>query len=58
VRRGSVVVKALCYRLEGHGFETQRGDFFFSIYLILSAALGPGLTQPLTEMATRNRKCF
>jgi hypothetical protein len=25
---GSVVVKALCYKLEGSGFETQRGDFF------------------------------
>jgi hypothetical protein len=21
--RGSVVIKALCYKLEGHGFETQ-----------------------------------
>jgi hypothetical protein len=23
---GSVVVKALCYKLEGYGFETQRGE--------------------------------
>jgi hypothetical protein len=29
---------------------------FFPIYLILSAALGPGVTQPLTEISTRNRK--
>jgi hypothetical protein len=32
--RGSVVVKALCYKPEGRGFK--------SIYLILPAALGPG----------------
>jgi hypothetical protein len=24
--RGSVVVKALCYKLEGPGFETRRGE--------------------------------
>jgi hypothetical protein len=24
---GSVVVKALCYRPEGHRFDTRRGDF-------------------------------
>jgi hypothetical protein len=26
--RGSVVVKALYYKPEGRGFDTQRGDFF------------------------------
>jgi hypothetical protein len=26
--RGSVVVKALCYKLEGRGFDTRWGDFF------------------------------
>jgi hypothetical protein len=32
---------------------------FFSIYLILPATLGLGVTQPLTEMSTRSRKkCF
>jgi hypothetical protein len=31
---------------------------FFSIYLILPAALGPVFTQPLTEMNTRSRKMF
>jgi hypothetical protein len=25
---GSVVVKALCYKPEGRGFDTRRGDFF------------------------------
>jgi hypothetical protein len=36
--RGSVAVKALCYKPEDRGFETQ-WDELFSIYLILSAAL-------------------
>jgi hypothetical protein len=29
---------------------------FFSVYLILSVSLGPGVTQPVTEMSIRNRK--
>jgi hypothetical protein len=42
-RRRSVVVEALCYKPEGQRFETRRCKlFFFSIYLILPAALGPG----------------
>jgi hypothetical protein len=41
--RGSVVVKALCYKPEGPGFETRRSERIFSIYLILPAALGPGV---------------
>jgi hypothetical protein len=40
---GSVVVKALYYKPEGCGFETRRGEKNFSIYLILPAALGPGV---------------
>jgi hypothetical protein len=36
------LVKALCYKPEGRGFETRRGDLF-SIYLIAPAALGPGV---------------
>jgi hypothetical protein len=28
---------------EGHGFETLRGEWIFSIYLILPATLGPGV---------------
>jgi hypothetical protein len=39
--RGSVVVKTLCYKLEGRGFETGLGERIFSIYLILPATLGP-----------------
>jgi hypothetical protein len=41
--RGSVVVKTLCYKPEGRGFETRWGEWFLSIYLILLVALGPGV---------------
>jgi hypothetical protein len=51
--RGSVVVKALCCKPEGRGFNSDEVDFF-KIDLILSAALALGSTQPLTEMSTRN----
>jgi hypothetical protein len=40
--RGSVVDKALCYKPEDRGFDTRLGVFFL-IYLILPAALGPGV---------------
>jgi hypothetical protein len=40
---GSVVVKVLCYKPEGRGLETRGGERFLSIYLILLAALGPGV---------------
>jgi hypothetical protein len=38
-----VVVKELCYKPKGRGFDTWRGEWFLSIYLILLAALGPGV---------------
>jgi hypothetical protein len=41
--RGIAVVKALCYKPEGRGFETWWGELVFSIYLFLPAALGPGV---------------
>jgi hypothetical protein len=41
--RGGLVLKALCYKLEGCGFETRRGEYIFPIYLILPVALGPGV---------------
>jgi hypothetical protein len=34
------VVKALSYKLEGHGIETRWAEWFFSIYIILPAAPG------------------
>jgi hypothetical protein len=37
--RGRVVVKALCYKPEGRGFDIQ---WIYSIFQMLSAALGPG----------------
>jgi hypothetical protein len=42
-RKGSVVVKALCYKPEGNGFEIRHGELVFSIYLFLLASLGPGV---------------
>jgi hypothetical protein len=50
--RGSLVVKELCYKPEGRGFET-RWDEHLSIYLIFPAL---GFTQPQTEISTRRRK--
>jgi hypothetical protein len=41
--RGSVVVEALGYKLEGHVFEIQWGNLIRSICLILLAALSPGV---------------
>jgi hypothetical protein len=41
--RGRVVVKALCYKPEGRGFETRWSEWLLSIYLILPVALGPGV---------------
>jgi hypothetical protein len=39
----SVMVKALCYKPKSRGFETRWGERIFLIYLILRAALGPGV---------------
>jgi hypothetical protein len=43
VARGSVVAEALHYKPEGPGFKTGRGERISSIYLILPAALVPGI---------------
>jgi hypothetical protein len=43
VARSSAVVEALCYMPEGRGFETRSGEWNFSIYLFLPAALGLGV---------------
>jgi hypothetical protein len=40
---GSVMIKALCNKSEGRGLETRLGKLFFSTYIILPAALGPGV---------------
>jgi hypothetical protein len=41
--RGSVLVKALCYKPEGRGFDTRRGEIISLIYVIFPAALGLGV---------------
>jgi hypothetical protein len=47
---GSIVVKALCYKPGGCRFETQWGEWVFSIYLIIPVALSPGDTvQPVRK---------
>jgi hypothetical protein len=46
---GSLVVKALGYKLEGHRFESRWGD-------ILNLPDPSGRTQPITEMSTGNIK--
>jgi hypothetical protein len=51
---GSVVVKALCYKPEGRGFETRRGEFL--IYLFLPAALGPGVHSVSNKNEYQNQK--
>jgi hypothetical protein len=50
--RCSVVFEPLGYKPEG----SRPNDIHFSIYLVLQAALGPRLTQPLTEISTKNIK--
>jgi hypothetical protein len=53
--RGSIVVKALCYKPEGRGFDTRWGEFLNLPNL--SGRTRPwGYTQPLTEISTRNIK--
>jgi hypothetical protein len=50
-QHSNIVDKALCYKLEGRGFDTRWGEF-----LNLpnpSGRTGPGVSQPLTEMSTR-----
>jgi hypothetical protein len=51
------MVKGLCYKPQGHGFET-RGELF--IIIILPNPSGStrlrGFTQYLTEMSARSRK--
>jgi hypothetical protein len=50
------VVKTLCYKPEGSGFETQWGELIISIYLILPAALGPGVYSATNR--NENQKIF
>jgi hypothetical protein len=42
-RCDNLVVKVLCYMPEDRVFETWWGEWIYSIYLILPAAIGPGV---------------
>ena len=52
VDRGSTVAKVLCYKLEGRWFDSRWCRYNF--LLISDRTMALGLTQPLTEMSTRN----
>jgi hypothetical protein len=54
--RGSVVIKALCYKPEGRGFENRWGDCISSVYLIIPAALGPGFHSTSNRNEYRKQK--
>jgi hypothetical protein len=57
---GTVVVRALCYKPGGRGFETRRSELIFSIYLIIPVALGPGVHSDSNrkEYEKQKKKCF
>jgi hypothetical protein len=48
------VVKALCYKSEGRGFDTDEANFL--IYLILPAALGLGVYSALNRNEYQKHK--
>jgi hypothetical protein len=54
--RGGVVVKLLCYKPEGRGFETRWGKLIFSIHLNLPAALGPGVYSASNRIEYQKQK--
>jgi hypothetical protein len=53
---GSAVVKALCYKLKGRGFENRWAELIFSIYLTLPAALAPGVYSASNKYEYRKQK--
>jgi hypothetical protein len=58
-----MIVEALCYKSEGRELETRRVKYIILIYVILLAALGPGIysasyrkeDQQQTHNCLRNR---
>jgi hypothetical protein len=55
--RGSVVVKALCNKPEGHSSRPDEVNaFFFSIYLTLSGPLGPGIYSTFNRYVYQKQK--
>jgi hypothetical protein len=53
--RGSVVVKALCCKPEGRGLSPDEVDYL-NLPNSSGRTIGLELTQPLTELSTRNLK--
>jgi hypothetical protein len=54
--RGSIVVKALCHKPEGRGFDCRWGKFLNLPNIYLRPHYALEFTQPLTEISTRNIK--
>jgi hypothetical protein len=52
--RGSLVVEALCYKLEGRRFESRMRWNIFNLPNSSSRTMALGSTQILTELSTRN----
>jgi hypothetical protein len=48
-------VEALCYEAEGRGFDSDVVTGIFHLQNPSSRTVALGLTQPLTEMSTRNK---
>jgi hypothetical protein len=51
-----IVPKTQYYKSEGRGFEARWDELLLSVYLILPAALGPSVYQPVTEISIWSRK--
>ena len=51
--RGGIVVKALCYKLAGHGFDSRWCHWIFQWHNPSGRTVALGSTQPLAEMSTR-----
>jgi hypothetical protein len=56
--RASVVFGKMHCNVEGCRFQSQRGEGIFSIYLILSSALGPGVYSAYNTNEYQKQKIF
>jgi hypothetical protein len=54
IRHTWIIGCILCYKLDGCGFDSRRGHRIFQLTYSFQPHYGPGATQPLTEMSTRN----
>jgi hypothetical protein len=48
------LVDTLCYKLKGHGFDSDEATVLFNLPNPSSCTMDLALTQPLTEMSIRN----